>query len=130
MHHPWMVETLGNGSVSRSSKKISRGRSQCITPGWWRPWAMGAYPEAARKFHVVAVNASPLDGGDPGQWERIQKQQENFTWSQSMHHPWMVETLGNGSVSRSSKKISRGRSQCITPGWWRPWAMGAYPEAA
>lgn len=29
------------------------------------------------------MNASPLDGGDAGQWERIQKKQENLKWHQS-----------------------------------------------
>jgi len=29
------------------------------------------------------VNASPLDGGDPGQWESIEKKQENLKWNQS-----------------------------------------------
>lgn len=43
-------------------------------------------PAAAPKAQAVpnGVNASPLDGGDPGLWESIEKKKEKYKWSQSV----------------------------------------------
>jgi len=45
----------------------------------------GAGPAAAPKdlSKCVGVNASPLDGGDVGQWERIEKRQDQLKWHQT-----------------------------------------------
>lgn len=46
----------------------------------------GAGPAAAPKAQgaiPTGVNASPLDGGDVGQWERIEKRQDQLKWHQS-----------------------------------------------
>merc|ERR1712228_1157674 len=56
------------------------------------------------------VNASPLEGGDPGLWERMQEHGSGYTWNQSVQELTVemnVEkcTARDIKVDLSSKKI-------------------------
>mmetsp|Transcript_83240 Transcript_83240/g.165265 ORF Transcript_83240/g.165265 Transcript_83240/m.165265 type:complete len:244 (-) Transcript_83240:40-771(-) len=48
------------------------------------PASTGEAPEQPSQELPMGMNASPLDGGDPGLWEKQRRNAEGFNWTQSV----------------------------------------------
>lgn len=72
-------EPVSSGQGSSSAQIKNSDGSSGGTPA-----STGEAPEQQSQEIPMGMNASPLDGGDPGLWERQQQNAKGFSWTQSV----------------------------------------------
>mmetsp|Transcript_117774 Transcript_117774/g.328053 ORF Transcript_117774/g.328053 Transcript_117774/m.328053 type:complete len:260 (-) Transcript_117774:97-876(-) len=101
----------GAGGSGQESSGGSRSSSSAAAPP---ASANDAAASAAPKKQAIpeGVNASPLDGGDPGLWERNQNKAVGFVWNQSVQEVTMEIDVEKCSAS-DIKVVLASKRICV-----------------
>ncbi|CAE8727047.1 unnamed protein product [Polarella glacialis] len=74
------------------------GEQRAITPSA-SPSSSSSVSAPARRQVPDGVNASPLNGGDPGQWERLLNEGKGFAWNQTTQEVTIEINMEKSSAS-------------------------------